>query len=192
MKKILVSIVLVFTLSAITSYFGANPTVSVVEAKQKKKKAYAMTWKGYKKRWKKQAKEIGFDNVAKIKNYEIRKTNYGPAHYGYVKEDMYVGLNSNRDNDGEFGAINFSGRVTPDVKNSGINASKAAAVLVLTADPSLSFEKRKTIALDKLHVNSTYKGPITFKYSKNGVSYVAEHKIGSNGVGTLKVTIKQE
>ena len=57
MKKILVSIVLVFCLSAVTSGFTTN-TTAVVEAKEKKKKkiAYEMTWKGFKKKWKKEAK----------------------------------------------------------------------------------------------------------------------------------------
>ncbi|MFP7159207.1 hypothetical protein SFC34_25460 [Priestia aryabhattai] len=43
MKKLLLSIILVFTLSTVTSSLVADPTVSVVEAKEKKKKAYAMT-----------------------------------------------------------------------------------------------------------------------------------------------------
>ncbi|MEK1828884.1 hypothetical protein AAAC51_06985 [Priestia megaterium] len=49
MKKLLVSIILVFTLSAVTSYFVSDSTVSIAEAKQKKKKSYELTWKGFKK-----------------------------------------------------------------------------------------------------------------------------------------------
>jgi len=193
MKKRLVSIGLVFCLSAVTSCFTAD-TTAVVEAKEKKKKkiAYEMTWKSFKKKWKKEAKAYELDNISKIKNYEVRKTNSGPAKYGISKEDLYVGLNTNTDAGGDFGAVSVSGRITPDIKNSDKNVMNACALLIMMADPTISFEKRKKIAFDKLKLDKRYDAPITFEYSYKGVKYTAEHKIHSNGIGTMFVTVKEE
>ena len=53
MKKLLLSIVLIFGLSAVTNVFVPS-TTTVVEAKSKK--IYDYSWKQFKKKWKKEMK----------------------------------------------------------------------------------------------------------------------------------------
>lgn len=193
MKKLLVSIVLVLTLSAVTSSFDVDPTVSVVEAKEKKKKAYAMTWKGFKKRWKKEAKAFDLKSISKIKNEAVDDTNMGPTKIGKIKENLYVGLNTNRDADGDFGFISVSGRLVNDDKKesaqNNLDVRSAGSLAIFVADPNLSQKKRASIIYDKLKINDTFKDGEERTYSYKGIIYKAkyEYKRGNYGSFTVKI-----
>lgn len=193
MKKLLLSIVLVFTLSTVTSSLVADPTVSVVEAKEKKKKAYAMTWKGFKKRWKKEAKAFDLKSISKIKNEAVDDTNMGPTKIGKIKENLYVGLNTNRDADGDFGFVSVSGRLVNDDKKesaqNNLDVRSAGSLAIFIADPNLSQKKRASIIYDKLKINDTFKDGEERTYSYKGITYKAkyEYKRGNYGSFTVKI-----
>ena len=196
MKKLLVSIVLVFTLSATTSSFVANPTVSVVEAKEKKKKAYTMTWKGFKKRWKREAKAFDLKSIAKIKNEAIDETNMGPTKIGKIKENLYVGLNTNRDADGDFGFISVSGRIVNDdskeSSKNNLDVRSAGSLAIFIADPNLSQKKRASIIYDKLKINDAFEDGEERTYSYKGITYKAKYEYKRSNYGTFTVKVIEE
>ncbi|MFE7821406.1 hypothetical protein ACFU1R_24800 [Priestia megaterium] len=196
MKKLLVSIVLVFTLSAVTSYFVADPTVSIVEAKEKKKKSFALTWKGFKKRWKKEANSYqGLGKLGKIKNEAVDQTNMGPTKIGKIKDNIYVGMNTNRDADGDFGFVSVSGRLMygdskKAIKNND-NVRLALGLAILTADPNLSHKKRESIMNDKLKIFKTLEDREKRTYSYKGITYEVSYKDKVGG-GPLTLKIIEE
>ncbi|QLK09669.1 hypothetical protein BMG_6445 (plasmid) [Priestia megaterium] len=197
MRKLLVCIVLIFSLTAVTSCFSTD-TTAVVEAKEKKKKkSYALTWKGFKKRWKKEANYYKkTQKLDTIKNEAVKNTNMGPTKIGKIKENLYVGLNTNRDADGDFGFVSVSGRIVDDgSKKSEKNNRElklAQSLAILTADPNLSQKKRVSIINDKLKLFTPFDVSEERVYSYKGITYKAKYDYKRSNYGTLTVSIIEE
>ncbi|MFE4029297.1 hypothetical protein ACFX4N_24405 [Priestia sp. YIM B13551] len=198
MKKLLVCIVLIFSLTAVTSCF-ANESVAIVEAKEKKKpkKSYALTWKGFKKRWKKEANYYEkTKDLDTIKNEAVKKTNMGPTKIGKINENIYVGLNTNRDADGDFGFVSVTGRIVNDgskkSKKDNKDLNLALSLAVLTADPSLSQKKKVSIINDKLDIFGEFEDGEERTYSYKGITYKAKYDYKRSNYGTFTISVIEE
>ncbi len=185
MKKLLLSIVLVFGLSAVTNVFVPS-TTTVAEAKSKK--IYDYSWKQFKKKWKNEMKPRD-KKLAKIKNQGAKDTATGVVKTGKIKDLLYVTFNTTKDKDGDFGSASVIGKV--DKKQNG-DVWTAIPVLLVLSNPSISDKKRENIAFKKLEVNKPFSDGEERSYSYKGVSYTMTYDKHRNGSGVIIFTVAEE
>ncbi|WP_394548787.1 hypothetical protein [Priestia aryabhattai] len=185
MKKLLLSIVLIFGLSAVTNVFVPS-TTTVVEAKSKK--IYDYSWKQFKKKWKKEMKPRD-KKLAKIKNYGAKNTATGVVKTGKIKDLLYVTFNTTKDKEGDFGSASVIGKV--DKKQNG-DVWTAIPVLLVLSNPSLTNKNLKNIALKKLDLNTVFSDGEKRSYSYKGVSYTVTYDKHRNGTGVMIFTVAEE
>ncbi|MEK1828885.1 hypothetical protein AAAC51_06990 [Priestia megaterium] len=87
----------------------------------------------------------GIEHLGKIKNEAVQQATMGPTKVGKIKDNIYVGLNTNRDADGDFGFATVTGRLMygdskKAIKNND-DVRLAIGLAILTADPNLSHKK---------------------------------------------------
>ncbi|MBA9027612.1 hypothetical protein [Peribacillus huizhouensis] len=190
MKKMMLSIIIVFGLSTVINVCTTN-SVIVAEAKQEEKTLFDKGWKNFKKKWEK-AMNPNHRNLS-IVEFKGKEESYpGMFYKGEVRSYLFVGAETKSMKSKKFRSVSVVGFISPEKQNSDYNTLVAGVKLIQIANPNISIEMVKEIAYGHLGLGEEFLVDGTKKtYSYKGVKYTAEYtaddKHPDNGIFTLTV-----
>ncbi|MGG4438202.1 hypothetical protein AAXE64_27005 [Priestia megaterium] len=196
MKKLLISLVLVFGFATImTSYMPATTTIVEAKEKKKKKKIFDKGWKTFKKKWKNKM-ETYDSELATIHPYKKSAGPFDTVRWdGKLTTDdkkTFVSASTQIDKNQKplkrlaYAAV-IGSTDAHDDEQERYNTEMASAVLILIADPTIPIKKRKQIAFKKLHIGEDHVQDDHYEYSYNGVEYSLEYDRGVTTVDAKEI-----
>ena len=192
MRKLLMSLVLVFSFATVASVYVPSTTVSVeAKEKKKKKKIFDMTWKGFKKKWKKEMTPYD-KKLSKIKNLEVSESLGSIRYDGRVKEVLFVSVNTKSEKSKKIGYAEVVVPIRPDSKNDIEDAVRVSSMLIKITDPTISIKKKQSIFRKKLQVDGVFENGEIHTYSYNGVLYKAEYAVSTEGITLATISVLEE